>query len=213
MKIITVILAALTAISCLNFTAYALPSDVPVITAECAVVMNADTGGILYEKNAHRQRAMASITKIMTAMVVLEHCALDEEVTFSHASVTDLEDGGFDARFKEGEVLTVEQCLYVMMLVSANEVAYALAEHVSGYGKIVLLGDFGGHLLATVALVLGVNDCAVVLYAVEGNMKVGRVGLEVAGNDILGVNDAHPLHVFLCILHHGFIIQLGKVGR
>ncbi|MBQ7246682.1 MAG: serine hydrolase [Lachnospiraceae bacterium] len=102
------------------------------ISARSAYLIELGSGEVLYAKNANEDRYPASITKIMTAMVVLEHCSLDEQVTFSHASVTDLEDGGHDARFKEGEVLTVEQCLYGLMLDSVNSCGYALAEHVAG---------------------------------------------------------------------------------
>ncbi len=109
-----------------------LPSPGFDVSSRSAYLIELGSGEVLFAKNANEDRYPASITKIMTAMVVLEHCALDEEVTFSHASVTDLEDGGFDARFKEGEVLTVEQCLYALMLDSVNSCGYALAEHVAG---------------------------------------------------------------------------------
>ena len=106
----------------------------PEISAETAMVIEQTTGCVLYEKNATQKMYPASLTKIMTALIVLDRCQLNEEVTFSHDAV--FKTYGSSAGIKEGEILTVEQCLYVMMLVSANEVAYALAEHVSGYGKI-----------------------------------------------------------------------------
>ena len=105
----------------------------PVVSAQSAVVMEASTGAILYEKEAHDQLYPASITKIVTSLVVLEHCDnLQEDVTFSHAAVTDIEDGGHHWDYKEGEILTVEQCLYAFLLESVNECGYALAEHVAG---------------------------------------------------------------------------------
>ena len=72
MKIISVIAAIAAAALFLNTTAYSLPAEEPDISAECAVVINAETGSVLYEKNAHRQHAIASTTKIMTALLTLE---------------------------------------------------------------------------------------------------------------------------------------------
>ncbi|MBQ4474459.1 MAG: D-alanyl-D-alanine carboxypeptidase [Lachnospiraceae bacterium] len=106
----------------------------PQISAQTAILMEQTTGCILYEKASQQKMYPASLTKILTALIVLENCSLSEEVTFSHDAVFNTY--GSSAGIKEGEILTVEQCLYVMMLVSANEVAYALAEHVSGYGRI-----------------------------------------------------------------------------
>ena len=108
--------------------------SMPQISAQTAIVMEQTTGCILYEKASQQKMYPASLTKILTALIVLDRCAMNEEVTFSHDAVFNTY--GSSAGIKEGEILTVEQCLYVMMLVSANEVAYALAEHVSGYGKI-----------------------------------------------------------------------------
>ncbi|MBE5889488.1 MAG: tRNA (guanosine(46)-N7)-methyltransferase TrmB [Lachnospiraceae bacterium] len=96
-----------------------------------AVVMEVNTGTVLYEKNGDEIRYPASITKIMTALLVLENCELDEVVTFSADCIYATEgNGGSHIARDIGEEMTVEQCLYAMMLVSANECAYALAEHV-----------------------------------------------------------------------------------
>ena len=129
MKIITVILAALTAISCLNFTAYALPSDVPVVSAECAVVMNADTGGILYEKNAHWQRAMASITKIMTALVTLEAGDPDRQFMVDKTAIM-VE--GTSMGLREGDIVTRRALCVGMLLPSGNDAANAAAVNIAG---------------------------------------------------------------------------------
>lgn len=107
------------------------PSSVEV-TAESAIVMEQETGTVLYSKNMDDKHYPASITKIMTALVVLENCELDETVTFSAEAVYGTELGSSSIARDVNEEMTVEQTLYGMMLESANECAYALGEHVAG---------------------------------------------------------------------------------
>ena len=102
------------------------------LTAEEAVLMDADTGAVLFEKNGDTKGYPASITKVLTALVVLEHASLDEEVSFSHDAVYNVDRGSSNAQIEAGDVLTVEDCLHALLLKSANEAANALAEHVAG---------------------------------------------------------------------------------
>ncbi|MCI8888489.1 MAG: D-alanyl-D-alanine carboxypeptidase [Hungatella sp.] len=102
------------------------------IQAEGGIVMDADTGTVLYGKNIHTAYYPASITKILTALIVIERCDLDEMVTFSHNAVYNVEAGSTSAGLDEGDVLSVRDCLYALLLRSANEAANALAEHVAG---------------------------------------------------------------------------------
>lgn len=104
----------------------------PDIKAEGAVVINGENGQILYGKNERNQFYPASITKLMTALLVLERCGLNDVVTFSGTATTNLESGAVTLNLTEGDRLTVEQCLHALLLKSANEVANGLAEHVSG---------------------------------------------------------------------------------
>lgn len=104
----------------------------PDIRAQGAVLYNATTGTVLYGKEADTKFYPASITKIMTAMLVLESCNLDDTVTFSDTAVKNLESGSVTLNLTTGDKLTVRQCLYALMLKSANEVANGLGEHVSG---------------------------------------------------------------------------------
>ncbi len=104
----------------------------PSVAAESAIVMEADTGMILYAKNIDAKNYPASITKIMTALVTLEQCELDEEITYSYHATHSIEYGSSSIARTEGEILTVEESLYALMLESANECANALAEHISG---------------------------------------------------------------------------------
>ncbi len=106
--------------------------DKPEIQAEGAVVMDAATGTVLYGKHENSRFYPASITKLMTAMLVLERTDLKDTVTFSRSATTNLESGASTLKLTEGDRLTVEQCLYGLLLKSANEIGNALAEHVSG---------------------------------------------------------------------------------
>lgn len=107
------------------------PSDVS-LESEGAVVMDADTGVILFGKNLHTAYYPASITKILTALLVVEHCSMDETVTFSYNAVHDVEENSSNAALDVGDELSVKDCLYALLLRSANECANALAEHVAG---------------------------------------------------------------------------------
>ena len=104
----------------------------PEVAAEGAVLLNAATGEVLYGKNQDQQFYPASITKVMTALVVLEHCNLNETVTFSETATTNLESGAVALGVSAGDQLTVKQSLYGLLLKSANEIGNGLAEHVSG---------------------------------------------------------------------------------
>ena len=104
----------------------------PALQAEAGLLMDARTGTVLFSKHGEQRMYPASITKLMTALLVLENCSLDETVTFSHAAVYSIEADSSHIGVQEGEELTVEQCLYALLLKSANEVANGLAEHVAG---------------------------------------------------------------------------------
>lgn len=104
----------------------------PVVSAEAAILMEADTGTILYAKNIDRQEYPASTTKILTTLIATEQCALDEVVTFSHDAVFDNPPGSSGIAMDVGQTLTMEQCLNAILIRSANEVCFAVAEHITG---------------------------------------------------------------------------------
>ena len=104
----------------------------PSIDSESAIVMEVNTGTVLYEKNADEVHYPASITKIMTTLLAIENCSLDETVTFSATAVYENEGDSSHISRDLGEEMTLEQCLYAVMLASANECAWAVAEHVGG---------------------------------------------------------------------------------
>ena len=101
----------------------------PQINSPCAVVMEVNTGTMLYEKNSHEKHYPASITKILTTYLAILNCKMDEKVTFSKEAVKESSDGSSSIKRDVGEEMTMEQTLYGVMLESANECAYAAAEH------------------------------------------------------------------------------------
>ena len=104
----------------------------PAVWAESAVVMDLDSGAFLYSKNMDDTKYPASITKILTTLIAIEHSRPSEKVTFSANAVYGIEQGSSNIGIRLGENLTMEDCLYGMMLESANEVCVAVAEHISG---------------------------------------------------------------------------------
>ena len=104
----------------------------PQISAEGAILIEAETGTVLYEKNSTARLYPASTTKLMTALLALENAALGETVTVSHDAVFDIETDSSRIWVDVGEELSMEASLYALMLPSANDMAYAIAEHVAG---------------------------------------------------------------------------------
>ena len=104
----------------------------PEIVGESAILIEPDTGTVLYQKDPDSKRYPASITKIMTALLTLENCKMDEEVVYSKKNINSLTIEDSNIGCKIGEKMKVKDCLYALMLSSANETATALAEHISG---------------------------------------------------------------------------------
>lgn len=133
MKKILYILTCLFLIFCFfNFkVSHALASskDFPTIVGEAGIVMEVKTGKILYEKNAHKILEPASTTKIMTAILALEKGNMADMVTADEEAT--LADGS-SVYLKNGEILTLEEMLYAMLLNSGNDASVAIAKHISG---------------------------------------------------------------------------------
>lgn len=104
----------------------------PDITSDTGILMDADTGVVLYNKGADEQRYPASITKIMTLLVAVENSTMDEKVTFTETGVRNVTADSSNIGTQVGEVLTMEDCLYALIIQSANDVAAQIAEHVGG---------------------------------------------------------------------------------
>lgn len=110
----------------------------PEINCQAALLVDYNTGAIIYAKNEHQEMYPASLTKIMTALLVLEavdggQLSLSEELTASRSAMTTgLAEDGSSAGIQVGEIMTVEEYLTCMLVVSANEACNVLAEAVSG---------------------------------------------------------------------------------
>ena len=104
----------------------------PAVWAESAVVMDLDSGAFLYSKNMDAVKYPASITKIMTTLLAIENSSPNERVTFSKNAIYRIERNSSHIGIRVGEILSMEECWYGMMLESANEVCLAVAEHIGG---------------------------------------------------------------------------------
>ena len=102
----------------------------PSIATPSAIVIEINSGAVLYEKNSDQVSYPASITKILTTLLALENSELDEVVTFSDDAINYNQGDTSHIARDYGEQMTMKECLYAVMLESANECAYAVAEHV-----------------------------------------------------------------------------------
>ncbi|AIF43530.1 D-alanyl-D-alanine carboxypeptidase family protein [Virgibacillus sp. SK37] len=101
----------------------------PAVSANNAILMEASTGRVLFEKNAYERQSIASITKIMTAIIAIESGKLDKKVTASRKAVYT---EGSSIYLEQGEKMTLEDLLYGLMLRSGNDAAVAISEYVGG---------------------------------------------------------------------------------
>jgi D-alanyl-D-alanine carboxypeptidase len=104
-------------------------NQIPRVSAGAAIVMDTESGRVLYEKNAYKRNSIASTTKIMTAIVAIENGSDDEDVTVSKRAAAI---GGSTVGLKEGKTYKLGNLLNAMMLRSGNDAAIAIAEHVGG---------------------------------------------------------------------------------
>ena len=106
--------------------------DFPELVSQYVVLMDADSGEVLYSSNANEKCYPASTTKLMTALVTMENLSFNDTITYSERAVNSITYGDANASISVGEELTMEQSLYCLILRSANDVAYGLAENVAG---------------------------------------------------------------------------------
>ena len=99
------------------------------ISSPNSVVICSESGRILYNKNATEQRKMASLTKMMTAILLVENCEMSEEITIDKRACYI---GGSEAGIKPNDIITAENLLYGMLLPSGNDCAMAIGYHVGG---------------------------------------------------------------------------------
>lgn len=109
------------------------PTREPDLVSESAVVIDAVSGQVLFEKNAHKKKYPASITKVMTVLLALEHNVdYNDTVTMSENAVWSIDRQSSHIGLDVGETITIEECLHAIMLSSANECSIALAEYIAG---------------------------------------------------------------------------------
>ena len=104
----------------------------PEITSASAVIMEETTNTILYAKDMDQALSPAGAVKIMTCLLALENSQLTDQVTMTETGVSGVTDGGAHISSQPGEVFTMEQCLYAIMLASANDIALQIAEQIGG---------------------------------------------------------------------------------
>ena len=102
------------------------------IDAKSALIVEVNTGKVIYEKDMETQNYPASVTKILTAIIVIENCDLDDVATVSQSAISQIPSGYVIAPLYVGEEIKIRDLLYALMLRSANDAAYVLAEHVAG---------------------------------------------------------------------------------
>lgn len=107
-------------------------SNPPNITSQAAILIDTKTNQVLYGKNENERMYPASTTKIVTAIITLENCNLNDNVTVSDTAISNIPEGYSIAYLQFGEILTVEQLLELLLVESANDAANVLAEHVGG---------------------------------------------------------------------------------
>lgn len=151
MKRITAILTTVIMV-CALWKLPAAADTVTYIKSETAVLIEANTGAVLYDKNMNRRMYPASITKIMTALLALENCETDDVMTASHNAVYSLPYNSSHIALAEGEKITVEQALYALGIESANDAANVIAEHISGSNA-----DFGAMMTERARQIGAVN--------------------------------------------------------
>ncbi len=102
------------------------------VDAKASLIVETNSGKIIHQDNAEVQNYPASVTKILTAIIVLEKCELNDTVTVTKSAISNIPSGYVIAPLLEGEKVKVEDLLYALMLKSSNDAAYVLAEHVGG---------------------------------------------------------------------------------
>ncbi len=106
--------------------------DFPSVNAKSYIILDNKTNKILYSKNENEKMYPASTTKILTAIIVLENCNLEDKVTATYDAIMGIPEGYSSANIQIGEEFSVEQLLELLLIPSANDAANVLAEHVGG---------------------------------------------------------------------------------
>ncbi len=131
----------LTSIFLLVFSSESFANSDLTIDSEACILIDADFGKVLYEKNSSKRLYPASTTKVMTAILTVENCNLQDNVTVSYWAINSVPPTYTMGYIKEGQVLTVEELLNITMIASANDAAYVLAEYIANLDNPDYLKD------------------------------------------------------------------------
>ena len=107
-------------------------ADEPTIYSQAAILVDSKDGTVIYEKNSNERMFPASTTKILTGIIAIEKCSLDEKVVASENAINSIKSGYTNANIQVGEELSMEDLLYALLIKSANEAANVIAEHIAG---------------------------------------------------------------------------------
>lgn len=118
-------------ITIISLHTYSFANDLN-LNCDSAILIEASSGKILYSKEAEKKLYPASLTKILTAILVIENCDLSDIATVSYTSISSITNDYVTASLQLGEQLTIEQLLNILLIHSANDVANVLAEHIAG---------------------------------------------------------------------------------
>ncbi len=118
--------------SILYTSSYVTASSEPTLYSQAAILIDGNTGQVLFDKNGNQSMHPASITKLMTALLAIETLQPEDTLTFSETSIQELESGSSRIGIFPGETLTVNDALHGLLLMSGNEIANGLAEKTSG---------------------------------------------------------------------------------
>ena len=129
-NLIKILMLIIFLIACMCTTSYASTS--PTLLSEAGVLIDSNTGKVLYGKNENKKMYPASTTKILTAIIALEKCNLSDKVTASYNAVMSVPSGYSNAEIQTNDVISVEDLLNVFLIHSANEAGFILAEYISG---------------------------------------------------------------------------------
>ena len=161
----------------------------PDIFSEAAIVEEAETGTVLYAKNIDEPLPPSSSVKIMTCLLALENSSLSDEVTITETGQSGVTDGGANISVEIDEVFTMEQCLYAIMLASANDISLQVAEHIGGSvnqfvgmmnERAAELGCMGTHFMNPTGLteegaVTTAHDLAIIIHEAMKNRTFRKI--------------------------------------
>jgi len=132
-KILIILISFIIVFNILSSSSFATEEPNTInISASSALLIDYNTGKILYEKDSQKRMYPASTTKIMTAILTLENCKLDDKATVSYDAVFTVPSGYTNANLQIDEELTIDTLLHILLIPSANDAANVLAEHIAG---------------------------------------------------------------------------------